>query len=271
MPDAATPPNPSANPFRDAVREGRVLLGLCHTYPAAGIVEGMCRGWDFVWIDAQHGQIDLRAALESLRVADAMGLASLLRVPGHDATELARYADLAPAALMVPMVNTAPEAEALVRAVRFPPRGERSYGGRRVVDLWGREYYKHFEPALIVQIETEQAAQQAHDIAQVEGVDGLFFGPDDMKLSLGLPIDASPADEPRLAEAMRSTAEAARVAGKLAACVAAGEPASRLAVEMGYQCIVGGGDIAFLRARAAEQLTLMRTIVSEHTATGTTS
>lgn len=246
--------------FREAPRNGRVMLGLCHTYPAAGIVEGMCRGWDFVWIDCQHGQLDLRAAGDSLRAADAIGVPALLRVPGHEPSELARFADLAPAALMVPMVNTPDEAERIVKAVRFAPRGERSYGGRRVIDLHGRGYYQQADPALVVQIETEAAAHAAAAIARIDGVDGLFFGPDDMKVSLGLPIDASPVDEPRLAEAMRSTAQAACDANKLAAVVAATEPAAKLAIEMGYHALVAGGDNTFLRARAAERLEAMRAV-----------
>ena len=246
------------NPFLKLAGEDRVMLGLCNMYPAAGIIEGMCPGWDFVWIDGQHGQHDYRSIMEAIRAAQNMGVASLVRVPGHEASTLGQIADLAPSAVMVPMVNTVEEAEAVVRAVRFPPRGARSYGGRRVTDLMGREFYQDPGLALVVQIETERGAHNAEAIAQVDGVDGLFFGPDDMKVSLGLPINASPTDNDRLRAAMQQAGAAAKNAGVFAACTAGNAAVSKLAVELGFQALVGGGDIAFMRARAAEQLAVMR-------------
>src|SRR5688500_881813 len=119
------------NPMLEKLRDGRVLLGVCNAYPAAGIVELLGRGWDFMWIDAQHGQHDYRSSMDAVRASEMIGCDTLLRPPGQNPDELGRYADLWPSMLMVPMIDTAAQAAAVVRATRFPPLGNRSYGGRR--------------------------------------------------------------------------------------------------------------------------------------------
>ncbi|MFW6038846.1 MAG: HpcH/HpaI aldolase family protein [bacterium] len=253
----------SRNRLLEQLRQDRVLLGLCNMYPAAGLIEGMCKGWDFVWIDGQHGAMAYDSIAAAVRAAQLTGVETIIRVPGHEPGLIGPYADLAPSAVMVPMVNTAEQAETVSQALRFPPNGQRSYGGRRVIDLYGRDYYTEFEMAVIAQIETRQAAENAAAIINTEGIDLLFFGPDDMKVSLGLPINTSPLENEQLREAMRKTADAARSAGKFACCVSGDEQSARAAVEMGYQVLVGGGDIAFLRVAAANRLTELRRVAGE--------
>ena len=217
----------SAQNLRERLKSGECLLGLCNMYPAAGVIEGMCSGWDLVWIDAQHGQIGYDAALEAIRTAAACRLESLLRVPGHESSLLGVFADAMPSALMVPMVNTPEQARGVAAAVRFAPQGTRSYGGRRPIDLHGRQYFQSPDPLLVAQIETVEAVQNVEAIVAAEGVDTLFFGPDDMKVSMGIPIDTPPIEDTRLREAMAATPPAARRAGKYPASKPAGEAAAR--------------------------------------------
>lgn len=84
------------NRLMDRLRAGQMVAGLVNTYPASGIIEGMCSGWDFVWIDGQHGQISYEAALHAVQAARATGVDAILRVPGHEPGILGQYADLAP-------------------------------------------------------------------------------------------------------------------------------------------------------------------------------
>ncbi len=251
----------SAQTLRERLKSGQCLLGLCNMYPASGLIEGMCAGWDLVWIDAQHGQIGYDAALAGIRTAEACGLETLLRVPGHEPSMLGVFADLAPSALMVPMVNTPEQARSIVTALRFAPQGQRSYGGRRPIDLGGRQYFKSPDPILVAQIETIEAAQNAEAIIDVDGTDMLFFGPDDMKVSMGIAIDTPPTEHARLRQVMAATAQAARRAGKSCACIATTDAAARIVVEMGYQLLIGGGDAAFVRTGAAQRLQVLRDIV----------
>jgi 4-hydroxy-2-oxoheptanedioate aldolase len=236
------------------LRKGEVCLGLGLMYPAPGIIECMCGGWDFVWIDGQHGQISYDTALGCLHAAGAAGVETVVRVPGHEPGMLGKWADLAPCAVMVPMIDTVDQAGAVVEGLRFPPLGERSYGGRRVIDLDGRDFFRERELMVVAQVETLESVQNASAIINTEGVDALFFGPDDMKVRMGIPINTAITDHPQLREAMKATADAARKAGKIAGSVAATGPALQMAIELGYQLIVGGGDVAFIRTSAAARL-----------------
>jgi 2-keto-3-deoxy-L-rhamnonate aldolase RhmA len=249
------------NRLLERLRAGQVCLGVANTYPAPGIIELMCKGWDFVWIDGQHGQLDYDAILNATRAAAAVGVDSLIRVPGHEHSTLCLYADMAPAAIMVPMVNTAEEAEHVVSGLRFPPRGVRSFGGRRVADLYGRDYARATELAVVVQIETVEAVTNTEAIAAVAGVDCLFFGPDDMKMSLGLPMETPITGDARLRHAMALTAQAAQAHGRTVGCVCPDADSARLALGLGYRLIAGGGDAPFLRTAAAARLSELRSAV----------
>lgn len=251
----------AVNPLLSMLREGKTALGLFHMYSAAGIIEGMCRGWDYVLSDMQHGQHDYATALASAHAAGSAGLPFVVRAPGHEPSMLGRIADMSPAGIMTPMVNTAAQAEAIVRALRFAPRGERSYGGRRVLDVNGREYYRQTEIMVIAQIETQEAADAAGAIIRTDGVDCVFFGPDDMKVQLGIPINTTLVGDPRLKDALARTAKAARDAGKFSG-TAVGDPASiEFALEQGCQFLIGGADIVFLREGATARLAAMRQAV----------
>lgn len=230
------------------------MLGLCNMYPAPGIILGMAKDWDFVWIDGQHGEMSYDAIRHATLACAAIGVDSLIRVPGHETATLGLYADLAPSAVMVPLVDTAEQAQSIVRGLRFPPDGNRSYGGRRIIDLYGRGYYRERELMIVAQIETLQGATNAAAIIDTPGVDCLFFGPDDMKVQMGVPIATSALEHPRTREAMAHTARVARAAGKCAATVAPDRETFDQALAMGYQMIVGGGDVMFLRTLSAQRL-----------------
>ena len=258
-----------ANVLFEKIRAGDVVLGLGNMYPAPGIIEGMCKGWDFVWIDGQHGQLTLDSSLHALHAASAIGIDTVLRVPGHEYGILGPFADLAPSAVMVPMVNDAKQAENVVRGLRFPPLGERSYGGRRVIDVDGREYYRAREMILVAQIETFEAVENADQIAATQGIDALFFGPDDMKVRMEIDINASAVDNKQLRGAMEQTAKVARAAGKACGTVAPSVKAFQIAVDMGYQIVVGGADVMFLRAASARMLSDLHATLKEVSASGT--
>ncbi|MCC6679909.1 MAG: hypothetical protein IT445_03305 [Phycisphaeraceae bacterium] len=252
------------NVFMNKLREGSHLFGLANTYPAPGIIAAMSTGWDFIWIDGQHGQFGYDAIARAINAAELIGIPTLVRAPGQEHGLLGPLADLAPDAMMIPMINTANEAKAVVRALRFPPVGSRSYGGRRITDKLGRYYYStHEGPGIVLQIETPGAVQRAEEIAAVEGVDVIFFGADDMKVQLGLPLDTPATQDPQLLELCRQTAQAAHNAGKVAGCVVGSAEAVHIVTEMGYQLIVGGVDVVFLRLGAAAKLKEMRAGLSD--------
>ena len=246
------------NVLLEKCRAGKTVIGLGVMYGAPGIVEGMCKDVDFAWIDGQHGLYGYDSLLATMRAADAVGVDALMRVPGHEYGVVGPIADLAPSAIMIPMVNNAEEAENVVANLTFAPRGRRSFGGRRVIDLYSRDYYRDRPIMLVPQIETVEAVNNVEEIVAVDGVDGVFFGPDDVRIQLGLPMDSSPLDTPQLRDAMVKTAAAANAAGKTAGTVSGTPEAFDLCLELGYRMIAGGGDVQFIRTSAVKRVAEMR-------------
>jgi len=250
--------------LKERLTNGEVALGFALVLPAAAIIEHAGKDWDWIWIDSQHGQHDYRSMLECVRVADACGVAPIVRVPGHDPGAIGRVLDMRPTGIMVPMVDSPDDAHRIVEAVRFPPLGKRSYGGRRAIDMEGREYFQTADDnmLLLTQIETREAVENAEAIAATEGVDVLFFGPDDMKVRLGIPINTPATESDVLARAMADTAAAAKNAGKCTGCIAATPDSLVMATSLGYRLIVGGGDVPFLRATSPARLAELRAALS---------
>ena len=235
------------NRLRQRLRDGEFLLGFSNSYPSAALIETVGAMWDFIWIDGQHGQFSYDAALTAIRTADLVGVDTLLRVPGQEHGLLGLYADMFPSALMVPMVNNPEEAKAVVNATRFPPLGNRSYGGRRPIDVIDRNFYLENQPVLVAQIETPQAVDHAAAIAAVEGVDALLLGADDLKIQAGLSVNAPSLETEIVVEAMERVARAAKEAGKAAGCVTPSPELVQHCAALGYQLLIAGSDVGFLR------------------------
>lgn len=223
------------------------LLGLCNMYPAEGIVERIGSDWDWIWIDGQHGQHDYRSILSTVRVCDALDVPSVVRVPGQEYGSIGRVLDTCASGIMVPMVNTVEQAKAVVNAVKFPPLGIRSYGGRRPIDVMGRAYAHtaNEDVFLIAQIETKEGLRNAEAIAAIDGIDALFFGPDDMSMQDGLRMDVS-RDVSELIDLMKIMSDAAKKYGKIAGSTSPTPELYKAAVKLGYRLIVATGDVGLL-------------------------
>ena len=248
----------------ERMRAGKVLVGVGSMLPAGGVVDKLGPDWDFIWFDMQHGQHDYRSVLEGVRIADAYDMAPFVRVPGHDSGWICRAIDTAAAGIIVPQIDTADQARAVVAAAKFPPVGERSYGGRRPIDRSGRGYAHsaNDQVAVVVQIESRLALDNIDEILDVDGVDCCFFGPDDMALRDGLRMD-EPRSLDRLLPFMKQVAEAAKRHGCAAGGVFASPDAFSHAVELGFQLISAGGDHSFLQQRSKEVSAGMRKLLEQ--------
>ena len=247
--------------MRARLNAGDVLLGFANVYPAAGIIETVCADFDWVWIDGQHGGWDRSCAANAVRAAEVVGTFSVVRVPGHEYGIIGPYFDFAPTGVMVPMVDTAEQAAAVVAATRFPPLGNRSFGGRRAVDRQGPAYATDPDaaPVLIAQIETPTALANVDAIAATPGVDALFFGAADFALRAGLPVGEP---RPEIDDAARRIAAACASHGKAAGLVANSDAVIAKAVPMGHQLLSLATDASTLRRAAAERLAAGKAIVA---------
>ena len=244
--------------FTQRLQNDEIMIGFSVNYPTPGILENIGSMWDFLWLDGQHGQLSYDSMLSLVRTADLMGTDTLARVPSPEQGIIGLYADIMPTGLMVPMVNTAEAAAAIVNAAKFPPLGTRSFGGRRPIDLKDRTYYRNKEPIIVAQIETPEAVKNALAIAKTDGIDVLMLGPDDIRVHLGLSIDAPMLETPVLLEALETVVTAARTAGKSAACITPTREMVNHAMGLGYRLFIGGSDAQILNRRSFELMTMMK-------------
>jgi 4-hydroxy-2-oxoheptanedioate aldolase len=203
-------------------------------------------GFDAVVVDTQHGGASETALLPLFQALDATGTPALVRVPWLDPARIMRAADLGAAGVIVPLVNTAADAEQAVRAIRYPPRGIRSFGPVR---RWYSPEGAAQDALCIVMIETAEALVNLDAIAATPGLDGLLVGPVDLALSMGLPLSLAMPDA--VLDAVGSVAETCCKHGLICASVSFGMENAALQLDRGVTFLTSGSDSMFMR-RAAE-------------------
>lgn len=249
------------NKLKQILGCGDIAKGFLIMYPSPGVIERIGGSWDWIWIDGQHGQLSYDSVLACVRACELAGTAPIVRVPSHDYGFIGLALDTGAAGVMVPMVNNEMQAKAIVKAAKFPPLGSRSFGGRRPIDLYNRSYAHkaNTETLLIAQIETQEAISNAEGIASVDGIDVLFFSPDDIALELGLPMDKPRKDEFFIKE-MELVSTAALKWNKLAGISVGNTKQFKIAGESGYRFIAAGNDVGLLVKGSSE---LMESINNE--------
>jgi 4-hydroxy-2-oxoheptanedioate aldolase len=216
---------PDHHPLDDRLprllRGGRPLRGIFNAIPSPAVVE-MCgyAGFDFVVIDNEHGSATLETTENMLRAARASGIVPVVRCLRHD---ISRVLDMGASAVQIPMVGSAREARELVQEVRYPPLGRRgSAFSPRAAGYGAFPGAAHTQRsnagvALIAMIETPEAVEQAGDIAAVDGIDGVFVGPNDLAHAMGRGNDwKSPEVLAAIERALRAVSAAGGCAGVLA-------------------------------------------------------
>lgn len=214
--------------FLAKLRDDGPAIGLVVTLadPAVSELAGDA-GYDFTWIDMEHMPHTLQTVQGHVIAARASGCAPLVRVPWNEPGVLKPVLDLAPAGVIVPMVNSAEEAAAAVSACRYPPRGIRGCGVRRA-NGYGRQSFPDYlarsggEPLVIVQIEHVDAVAQLDEILRVPGIDHVCVGPCDLSGSMGC---LNQLDDPELNRVLDLVSEKIKAAGKWLGT--AGGPLSR--------------------------------------------
>ena len=176
------------NTVKHMWREGRAAVGCWLGVPSSYSAEIMAnQGFAWVCVDTQHGAIDYAAAFPMLQAISTTGAVPFVRVPWNEPSIIMKYLDAGAYGVVVPMVSNRAEAEAAVRACRYPPEGLRSYGPNRVAYYAGDGYAQqaNAEVACIVMIETAEALDNLDEILSVPGVDAAYIGPSDLNQALG--------------------------------------------------------------------------------------
>ena len=242
------------NLLRQKLQRGEQLVGPWHQIPDPTVTEILCRsGLDFLLVDNEHGPGDVRTVAEQLRAANGAETTLIVRIPWNDSVMIKKLLDVGVEAVMVPMVETAAEAQAVVAAVRYPPRGIRgiAHTDARASDYGFRaeEYLQTASDNIftICQVESVNAVQHIDEIAAVEGLDMIFIGPFDLSASLGHPAQFDRADHQ---EMMKKAFAGAKSAGKYLGITPYGEHGMSDLFAQGYDLVVGQADVGMIREAA---------------------
>jgi 4-hydroxy-2-oxoheptanedioate aldolase len=219
----------------------------------AEIVAGS--GIDWLLIDLEHGPNDLGSTLTQLQAVAGYPVTPVVRVPSGDAVTIKQVLDLGAQNILVPMVSSAAQAEEIVSAVRYPPRGVRGVGSALARSARWNQVEDYLTDAdrylsLFVQVETLAGVDAAAEIAGVDGVDGVFVGPSDLAASMGLIGQQTHQD---VVAAVRRAFDAVRAAGKPVGVNAFDPAVAQSYLDAGATFVLVGADVAML-ARGSEAL-----------------
>ena len=209
------------NQLKRNLRAGNIQCG-CWVSLASHASAEICAsaGFDWILIDMEHAPNELAQVHHQLHAAAGYPCSVLVRAPWNETVLIKRLLDVGVQSLLLPYVQNAEEARRAVAAVRYPPRGVRGVSANSRANCFGRvkDYFAHAdeEVCLLVQIETRAAIDQIEQIAAVDGVDGLFIGPQDLAASLGhLGNPGHPEVQGAIAEAISRIKATGKVPGLL--------------------------------------------------------
>ncbi|MFZ0393749.1 MAG: aldolase/citrate lyase family protein [Terracidiphilus sp.] len=220
-------------------------LGTLLTLDNPAVVEiARLAGFDWLWIDAEHGQFNDQTAAFACAV-NSGGPPAFVRLPDHSATAIKRYLETGCDGIILPMVSSAGEVDLIARAALYPPRGQRSVGMARAQGYGARfsEYLRQKSYSILVQIESAGGVANAPGIIAHEAVDAVLIGPYDLSASLGLPGEIG---APQVAEAIAKVHALCRQAGKPCGIFAANQENARAYVAAGFDLVAAGIDTAVL-------------------------
>jgi 2-keto-3-deoxy-L-rhamnonate aldolase RhmA len=177
------------NRFKQGLVARRRQFGAWLTMGSATSTEIFAHaGYDWLLVDMEHSPNDLLQIFDHLRAARG-GSDVIVRVPWNDSVMVKRVLDAGTQSILFPFVQSAEEARAAVAATRYPPDGIRGVAGTTRASDYGRRanYHAHAaeQIAVVVQIETTESLARIEEIAGVDGVDGVFIGPNDLAASMG--------------------------------------------------------------------------------------
>lgn len=249
------------NAFRRALQAEEpqigLFLGIGSPYTAEIVASA---GFDWLLIDAEHGPNDLRSVLAQLQVLAAYAVRPVVRLPDHDVARIKQVLDAGAQSLMIPMVESAAQAQMLVKAMRYPPGGIRGVGTAMArAARWNAvgDYFAHADAqmCLIAQVETLAGLAALGEIAAVEGVDAVFIGPSDLAAAMG---HLGQPGHPEVKAAVENAIRRLRQAGKPAGVFSADPASARAYQAMGAAFVLVGVDTLLLRQASAQLLARFR-------------
>jgi 2-keto-3-deoxy-L-rhamnonate aldolase RhmA len=240
--------------FRTRLLQGDLLIGTMITLTSPEVAEIMAEvGFDWLFLDAEHSVFEARE-IQALLQAAGSAMPCVVRLPVAAEVPIKKALDVGAAGIIAPLVNSAAQAEQVVRLAKYAPAGTRGVGIGRAhrYGLKLREYVAdaNQHTAVIVQAEHIDAVRNIESIVRVEGVDAVLIGPYDLSASLGR---LGQVDHPDVTQAIDRVTEVCQQAGVPLGIFGVSADAVKPYIDRGYTLIVAGVD-TMLMAHAAGRL-----------------
>jgi 4-hydroxy-2-oxoheptanedioate aldolase len=257
--------NSAGKRLRAKFEAGEPAFGLWAGIPSSLTAElAAAAGYDYVCVDLQHGLSDEATMVSMFQATQAAGGAPLARLAWNEPWLIMRALDLGAAGVILPLIDNAAEARRAVESCRYPPVGRRSYGPIRAELVMGSAAPDELggEALCIAMIETREGIENLEEIAATPGLDGLYIGPSDLSIALGLPpgrvMDEVGEDRKPLADAIERIRDACEANGLIAGLHCGSGAAAEHYAKQGFRLITVGVDTSLFKATIGRELNAAR-------------
>ncbi|MDD2217758.1 MAG: aldolase/citrate lyase family protein [Eubacteriales bacterium] len=242
-----------SNKVKEMIKKGERPLGTFFSLGSTSTME--CLGYtgvDYAIIDMEHSSIDKDKCTDLIRAAELGGVTPFTRIADVSHSEIQKAIDAGSRGLIVPCIRTVDEVKAAVSYAKFTPIGNRGFGPVRC-DGWGAMSgklglagfmsYCNDNVLVLPQCETRECLENIEEIARLDGVDGIFIGPFDLSISLGVPRKF---DDPIFKDALERILKACRDAGKFSFVFVVNVNAAKERFAQGFDSVACGVDSMIL-------------------------
>ena len=243
------------NTFKQRLLSGETVIGCWLASGEDYIAELMgSAGFDWLVIDGEHAPNDIRSIRAQLTALAASPSHPVVRLPMGEPWLIKQALDIGAQTLLIPMVESGAQAEALVRACRYPPLGRRGVGsalGRATMFNQVADYLPTADAqiCLLVQVESAAGLSALGDILAVEGIDGVFIGPADLATDMGFMGNSeAPEVQTAISDAMARIA----AAGKPSGILGMSDVAIQRYLDAGVKFVAVGADVTLLASAARD-------------------
>jgi 4-hydroxy-2-oxoheptanedioate aldolase len=256
------------NGIKTAWGEGRAVVNGWLSIASPFSAEVMAaQGYDSLTVDLQHGIVDYAQGVTMLQAMRASGVTPMARVPWLDPGIVMKMLDAGAYGIICPMINSRAEAEQLVAAMRYPPRGSRSFGPTRAVVAAGSDYPQKADDEVLAfaMIETAEGVANLEEIVATPGLDGVYIGPADLTLGVaqGRLAPGFDREEPEMIEVIQRIRTTAHAAGIKAALHCGSPDYAAKAVGWGFDLVTLLNDVRLLAAAAKESVARTRELLGQ--------
>ncbi|HCJ67171.1 MAG TPA: 2-dehydro-3-deoxyglucarate aldolase [Elusimicrobia bacterium] len=244
--DAQGKRNP--NRLKRDLAAGKVCLGATITIHSPVVAEIMSHiGFDWLWFETEHSTLNLDNVLGMLQTTNGTDISTAIRVPWNDKTMIKQALDTGTDVLIIPLVNTAEEAEYAVKAIKYPPWGERGAGLARA-QCYGLHMGEYMQTAneevmTIIMIEHIKAVENIEKILKVKGIDSVMIGALDLSGSMGI---LGQTDNPKVEDAIQKVLKASKQANVPCGIITVAPEQTNERIKQGFTNLIVGIDVLFL-------------------------